>query len=125
MKRLLRQFGMLVGLLAAFSLTTLTVGVGVLDADAQSSTAVTIVDFAFQPASLEVTAGTTVTWTNSGAAPHTVTADDGAFDSGTLQPGSTFSFTFDTPGTFAYHCEIHPNMTATIIVTQGAVTQSA
>jgi plastocyanin len=120
MMQLLGRLGMLVGLLAAFSLATLTAGVGVLGADAQGGAAVTIVDFAFQPASLEVPAGTTVTWTNSGAAPHTVTADDGTFDSGALQPGSTFSVTFYTPGTFAYHCEIHPNMMATIIVTEGA-----
>jgi plastocyanin len=79
--------------------------------------AVAIVDFAFDPATLEVPVGTTVTWTNQGAAPHTVTADDGTFDSGTLQPGGTFSMTFDTPGTFTYHCEIHPSMTATIVVT--------
>jgi len=125
MQRLLVRLGMLVALFTTFSLATLTAGVGLLGADAQGSAAVTIVDFAFQPASLEVPAGTTVTWTNSGAAPHTVTADDGAFDSGTLQPGGTFSFTFDTPGTFAYHCEIHPNMMATIIVTAGAVTQGA
>ena len=87
---------------------------GAAQAQAQ---AVTIIDFAFQPASLEVPMGTTVTWTNQGTAPHTVTADDGAFDSGTLQPGSTFSLTFDTPGTFTYHCEIHPNMMGTIVVT--------
>ena len=86
---------------------------------AQSQT-VAIIDFAFDPATLEVPIGTTVTWTNQGTAPHTVTADDGTFDSGALQPGSTFSVTFDTPGTFAYHCEIHPNMMATIIVTEGA-----
>jgi plastocyanin len=120
MMQLLGRFGMLVGLLTAFSLATLTAGVGLLGAHAQGGAAVTIVDFAFQPASLEVPIGTTVTWTNSGAAPHTVTADDGAFDSGTLQPGGTFSVTFDTPGTFAYHCEIHPSMMATIIVTEGA-----
>ena len=82
--------------------------------------AVTIVNFAFQPASLEVPVGTTVTWTNQGSAPHTVTADDGSFDSGTLQPGGTFSMTFDTPGTFTYHCEIHPNMMGTIVVTAAA-----
>jgi plastocyanin len=82
--------------------------------------AVAIVDFAFDPATLEVPVGTTVTWTNQGAAPHTVTADDGTFDSGTLQPGGTFSMTFDTPGTFTYHCEIHPSMTATIVVTPAA-----
>ena len=80
---------------------------------------VSIVDFDFSPGSLEVAAGTTVTWTNDGDAPHTVTADRGEFDSGELASGDTYSFTFDTPGTYAYHCEIHPNMTATIVVTGG------
>jgi hypothetical protein len=89
---------------------------------------VSIVDFAFQPNSLEVTTGSTVTWTNTGAATHTVTADDGSFDSGNLAPGATFSQTFDTAGTFAYHCNIHPNMTGTIVVSdagQAAAAQPA
>jgi plastocyanin len=76
--------------------------------------------FAFSPASLTIKAGTTVTWKNSTAASHTVTSDDGkSFNSGTSNPiasGATFSFTFNTPGTFAYHCAIHPTMKATIVV---------
>ena len=78
--------------------------------------AVTIQNFAFGPASLSVAAGTTVTWTNSDTAAHTATADDGSFDSSSIAPGATFSQAFDTAGTFAYHCSIHPNMTATIQV---------
>lgn len=80
------------------------------------SAAVSIVGFAFQPGSLEVAAGTTVTWTNDDPAPHTVTAADGSFDSGTLASGATFSQVFDQAGTFAYACAIHPTMTGTIIV---------
>ena len=77
--------------------------------------------FAFSPASLTIKAGTTVMWKNTTQAPHTVTSDDGkSFDSGSANPitaqGGTFSFTFNTPGTFAYHCSIHPFMKATIIV---------
>jgi len=77
--------------------------------------------FAFSPATLTIKAGTTVIWKNTTAAPHTVTSDNGqSFDSGTSNPiaaqTGTFSFTFTTPGTFAYHCEIHPFMKATIIV---------
>lgn len=79
-----------------------------------------IVDFGFNPGTIEVPVGSTVTWTNTGAAPHTVTSDDGAFDSGALQPGDTFSATFSAPGTFAYHCDIHPAMTATVVVTGSA-----
>lgn len=78
--------------------------------------AVQIMDFAFEPATLEVPAGTTVVWTNAGSAPHSVTSDTNAFDSGRLDPGGTFSMTFDTPGTYTYHCEFHPNMQATIVV---------
>ena len=77
--------------------------------------------FAFSPATLTIKAGTTVTWKNTTAVAHTVTSDDGkSFDSGTSNPiaaqSGTFSFTFKSPGTFAYHCEIHPFMKATIIV---------
>ena len=77
---------------------------------------VAIVDFAFDQPDLEIEAGTTITWTNTGAAPHTVTADAGAFDSGVLDPGATFSQTFNQPGTFAYFCAIHPEMTGTVVV---------
>jgi plastocyanin len=78
--------------------------------------AVTIKNFAFSPDSLEVPVGTTVTWTNQDSAAHTVTADDGSFDSGQLATGATFSQTFATAGTYAYHCANHPKMTATIVV---------
>jgi len=100
----------------ATALIVLALGLGARSVAAQESAAVSIVDFAFQPASVEIATGGTVTWTNTGQAPHTVTADDGSFDSGTLSPGATFSQTFATAGTFTYHCNIHPQMTATIIV---------
>ena len=103
--------------LAVLSAAALMLGTSMRSVEAQDSGAVSIVDFAFEPASLEVATGTTVTWTNNGQARHTATADDGTFDSGRLQSGETFSFTFNTPGTFAYHCEIHPEMTGTIVVT--------
>jgi plastocyanin len=58
-----------------------------------------------------------VTWTNNDTAAHTITADDGSFDSGNLNPGDTFTHTFATAaGTVAYHCNYHPNMVATIVV---------
>jgi plastocyanin len=80
---------------------------------------VTIVDnggFAFSPQMLNITIGTTIIWKNHTTAPHTVTSDNGVFDSGTIAPGGTFSFKFMQAGTFAYHCNIHPFMTATIVV---------
>jgi plastocyanin len=106
---------MLAGALAT-ALIVVALGLGARSVAAQESAAVSIVDFAFQPASVEIATGGTVTWTNTGQAPHTVTADDGSFDSGTLSPGATFSQTFATAGTFTYHCNIHPQMTATVIV---------
>ncbi len=82
-----------------------------------SETAIAIQDFTFVDGSLEIAAGTTVTWTNNDSAPHTATADDGSFDTGTIDSGASASVTFDTPGTFTYICAFHPNMTATIVVT--------
>ena len=78
---------------------------------------VTIIDFAFEPASLLVEAGMVVTWTNLGAGAHTVTADDGAFDSGPLAPGTCCSQAFPTPGLVTYHCAVHPQMTGAVTVT--------
>jgi plastocyanin len=88
---------------------------------AQAAAAVTIANFAFAPAELAITAGTTVTWTNNQIAPHTVTADmGGLFDSGILNQGQTFSHTFNEPGEFPYHCEVHPTMMAVVKVTAAA-----
>jgi len=81
-----------------------------------AATAVKIANFAFDAPSVEVAVGATVTWTNNDSAAHTVTADDGSFDSGSLATGATFSFTFTKAGTFTYHCAIHPKMIATIVV---------
>jgi len=55
-------------------------------------------------------------WTNEGDEPHTVTADDGQFDSGTLNPGESFMVTFEGSGTLSYYCEIHPSMVGSITV---------
>jgi plastocyanin len=79
-------------------------------------TAVTIKDFAFSPATLEVPVGATVTWANQDSTAHTVTADDGSFDSKSLASGQGFSQAFSTAGTFTYHCSIHSSMMATITV---------
>ena len=81
---------------------------------------VAIQDFAFNPADLQVNVGDTVTWTNLDTTSHTVTADDGAFASGSVGGEETFEFTFDTAGEFAYHCDFHPGMTATVTVGEGA-----
>ncbi len=82
-----------------------------------TSASVRIVNYSFSPATLTVKVGTTVIWTNGDPMSHTVTADNGAFDSGNLAPGATFRKSFTKAGTFAYHCAIHSSMTATITVT--------
>ncbi len=85
-------------------------------ASSSSGNSISIANFAFSPSSLTVKAGTKVTWTNNDSVTHTVTEGNGAFNSGDLAPGSSFSFTFSKAGTYSYHCSIHPSMTATIVV---------
>ncbi|MGE5297775.1 MAG: plastocyanin/azurin family copper-binding protein [Acidobacteriaceae bacterium] len=76
-------------------------------AASSSISSVTIGDDFFTPQNISIPAGTTVTWANSGTMAHTVTADNGSFNSGTLNPGMSFSETFPTPGTFPYYCQFH------------------
>ena len=83
---------------------------------ATEGSSVEIKDYAFTPATLTVAAGTTVTWTNDDTVPHTATASDGSFDSGNLNPGQSFSFTFSTPGNHPYVCQYHAGMQGTIVV---------
>jgi plastocyanin len=78
---------------------------------------VSIVDMVYAPASVEVTVGTTVRWTNDDSVIHTVTARDGSLNSGIMQTGAEFSLTFDEAGTFDYFCAVHPSMTARVVVT--------
>jgi plastocyanin len=74
--------------------------------------------YSFQPATLSIKVGTEVMWVNTSDAPHTVTSDT-AGDFGTtsaITQNQNFTFTFTSPGTFPYHCNIHPYMKATITV---------
>ena len=73
---------------------------------------------AFVPSRSEVAAGTTITWTNNDPVTHTVTADDGSWDSGPIEPGKTWSRTFTEAGEVAVHCTPHPFMKAVIVVRQ-------
>jgi plastocyanin len=77
---------------------------------------VQIDNFAFSPKSLTVPVGTEVVWTNHDDVPHTVTSRDKAFSSQALDTDERFTFTFKTPGTYAYFCAIHPIMTAEVVV---------
>jgi plastocyanin len=83
---------------------------------ATATNAATIKGFSFQPEVLKVKVGAKVTWTNDDTVAHTVTADTNSFASGNLQPGGSFSFTFTRPGTYAYHCSIHPSMHGSVVV---------
>src|ERR1043166_9157183 len=77
---------------------------------------VNIVKFSYDPQNLTVYIGDTVTWTNIDGAGHTTTSDNNLWNSGTLQNGQTFSYTFNTPGTFPYHCSIHSQIRGSITV---------
>ena len=76
-----------------------------------SSVSVVIKNFAFTPDIVEISKGTTVTWTNDDGVRHTVTSvPQGTFDSGPIDPGKTYSYTFNQAGTFEYSCTIHPSI---------------
>lgn len=79
---------------------------------------VSIENFTFAPATLEVRAGTTVMFQNKDDIPHQVVASDNAFRSKALDTGDSFRYTFGSLGRFAYYCGLHPRMTATIVVTK-------
>jgi plastocyanin len=77
---------------------------------------VLVSNFAFDPPTLTINAGTTVTWVNQDEEPHTATSADGKFASPALDTDQSFSFRFDAPGTYAYFCAVHPHMRGTIVV---------
>ena len=88
---------------------------------AQQSPSVSVIGNKFVPDTLHVAAGTTVNFTNTGMVQHSVTADDGSFDSGMLAPGAAFSVELDQPGTYQYYCQAHGDvglqgMSGTIVV---------
>jgi plastocyanin len=78
--------------------------------------AATLRNRAYTPDDLNVAVGATVTWMNTDAESHTSTSDANGWDSGIVAPGRQFSFTFQTAGTFRYHCAIHPDMVGTVVV---------
>jgi plastocyanin len=109
--------GLLVGTFAGQTQLTLLSGSGKGDIKIVLG-AGSLTTGAFNPGNYTVKAGTTVTWYNADASTHTVTSTtSGVFDSGNLGSGQSYSYKFNTPGTFNYYCVIHPNMKGTIIVT--------
>ncbi len=71
---------------------------------------------AYAPNPVNIAVGGTVTWTNNDNTPHTSTGNSGAWDSGSIAPGASFSRTFTSAGSFPYHCTIHPGMVGTVNV---------
>lgn len=77
---------------------------------------VNIANFTFNPSNINVSSGTTITWTNGDGPSHTTTSDEEGWDSSVLASGDSFEVIFDVPGVFAYHCSIHQSMTGTVTV---------
>ncbi len=88
-----------------------------INALALSDNKIEITDSSYLPQTLTVPVGTTVVWVNDDTAEHTVTGDDGTFRSGYLTSDERFSYRFDVPGNYPYHCSIHPSMQGMIQVT--------
>lgn len=86
--------------------------------DAVRAEKVEIVEFTYQPDPVTIEAGGKVTWINRDSAPHTATADDGSFDTETLEEGKLKSESFKEPGSYPYFCEIHPDMRGMIEVVE-------
>jgi plastocyanin len=86
--------------------------------EARKAEKVEIVEFAYGPDPVQVQVGGKVTWQNEDTAPHTATADDGSFDTGTIEQGKIGSATFKQAGTYPYFCEIHPTMHGTVEVVE-------
>jgi plastocyanin len=90
---------------------------GVCATEAMATTVpVSITDYTFAPATITVHPGDTVTWSNGDSVPHTATARNGGFDTGTIDPGASASVTFQKPGHYAYRCAIHPDMVGEVDV---------
>jgi len=77
---------------------------------------ITISGFSFQPSALTIQRGASVTWRNDASVAHQIVSNTGAFSSSVLNPGDSYAHQFSQPGTYAYHCGIHPFMTGTITV---------
>lgn len=107
---------LVMGLITASTLWTLSATLGITGAQARpaATSDVSIVDFAFTPAAITVSVGSTVEWLNTGTFTHTTTSDTSLWNSGQLGPGDSFSTTFNAPGIYLYHCAIHANMTGTV-----------
>ncbi len=108
-----RKFLRLAALSAAVPFAAATAAKAASHATAHT---VSIEGFAFVPASITIKPGDTVMFVNNDGAPHTATADNGAFDTGRLSKGQSASLTFNAAGSFSYFCAVHPNMKGSITI---------
>jgi plastocyanin len=92
---------------------------GVVAVPVSEVRSIDIRDNRFEPVDATVAPGTTLMWINYGQAQHTVTADDGQFDSGVLDPGDIFVVTVEGSGKLTYHCELHPELKGSVTVGEG------
>lgn len=83
-----------------------------------SAGSISIQNFSFNPATINIKVGGSITWTNNDSVPHQIAADDNNFSSNPLSNGETYQYTFTQAGVFNYHCAIHPSMKGQITVTQ-------
>ena len=116
------SLGLPVAVAALLAVAVPLIGVGAVGPSAvrAATHVVSITDGAFSPATLTIAAGDTVTWRNDDDRPHTVTAGDGSFDSGNLDPGQTFTMTFASARSVGYVCAYHDDMRAALTVGSSA-----
>jgi plastocyanin len=123
MKKFTRGF--ILSAIAAGALVACVIKLAVADgyaaspspAPAASPSLVTIKDFGFSPSTVKIHVGDTVRWKNNDSVSHTATSTSKGFDSGNLDNGQSFSFTFTKSGSYSYVCSYHPSMTGIVIVT--------
>ena len=119
------RFGLIFGAIGATALLAAglpslgAAGGAVVDAAARAAT-IKIDNFAFAPADVTITAGTTVTWKNEDGEVHRVQEDHNGFSSAALDTDDSFSHTFARPGVYHYFCSIHPYMVGKIVVNPAA-----
>ena len=106
----LRRFCTVLGVTATIAVCGATM------AASPDSAQIPIKEFMFLPGSATIKAGSNVTWSNKDDEPHNLVSDTGLFRSGAVDTDETFTFKFDKPGTYHYHCSLHTRMVGTIVV---------
>ena len=101
---------------ALLAVAALTLRTGHPAGAASAAVTVEVKDFAFQPGTVTVAAGTTVTWLNDDEEPHTITSAEGVFQSKAVENAGQFTYTFTKPGVYHYFCALHPHMRADVLV---------